>query len=864
MHWCPALVEIEGIDPKLVKGQSHTFHTSTNGRTTISSSAIAIHTGHARFLVAPALTFQRFLSTSKRNHILHVSHGDLLPSTRITAHIKHSDPTATTTCGCKLLCCFSVDALEAQLSSVVASARSSAAGWTLGWSLTPDTADPLVSTPQGCSSFALLSMDEDPTHAAQQARSPAALQAAAATSHASPSSTPAPRSTAHQHQPSGRSLAWSPLQHQAQPACPGCSTGSQPITAGRAVLVRGSPFGCLAPTHFTSCHISGYIANTFTNTTCRTAPQRQQHPQPSPPPTSPPQPYTTHQQHSQQHHQSHAHPSPTSQPPPAAQLQAHHNTTSSSTSSSAATPHPSPPHVCMLDSCCFPGMEGAPVCCQACGHLLALLLPPLRNGHVELPLAASWHLLEAALLPIMQRQALQPSTALSGPSSTHSTLSSSSMQSSSSSGPCQLAPAAAAAAMPLAPLPAPSTPSRLPAAIRRAQQAVVMVRAGGSWASGVLVSAGGVVLTNAHLFHEERAAAVAARKARQKQQQQQQRGQQQRGQLETDLSEEAACPGISCQVKLAGGAGSGLPGGSSWLPATLLHLFTGYLDLAVLQLQLPRSYAIAWGTGTSLGALLHQGMALPTAGAQHSALSVHGTLQETSASSKPGPALPYLQLAPLQELAAGSRVAVLGHGLFGPGTGWPASASFGDVASVVAVRGRPSMVVSTAAVHQGGSGGPLVDCQVGCSCVCVWGGGGSCDLCTLQWGGAGCGRCCVCISSCQAQAGSTSMCEQGVFLAARCSMNAPVWYGFHCSCCAVHALLCDAHGPCSALLTEMLLHHAAAGSSRWLGHQQRAALVRRHAATPQLLHRCTRAAGCAGLGTSWRAGGGPPACTGQR
>lgn len=119
------------------------------------------------------------------------------------------------------------------------------------------------------------------------------------------------------------------------------------------------------------------------------------------------------------------------------------------------------------------------------------------------------------------------------------------------------AAAAAAAAGPLA----------------QALQGVVAIAAGGAWATGVVVSSTGHILTNAHLLPPGAASAPAPRPLCAAQQ-------------ELQLAPAAAVAAAPLRVLLpAVGGGGG--GGSRWAAADVRYVFRGPLDLAVLQLQQP-------------------------------------------------------------------------------------------------------------------------------------------------------------------------------------------------------------------------------------------------------------------------------------
>jgi hypothetical protein len=158
-----------------------------------------------------------------------------------------------------------------------------------------------------------------------------------------------------------------------------------------------------------------------------------------------------------------------------------------------------PPPLLLADAAALPGMEGGPVV-DAAGDLVGFLAPPLRAPGAQAALAL---VLRAA--PVLA--AARAGGAVDG------------------------FDALAANALS-------DDALRLPkGALRAALRTVVAVEAGGGWASGVLVTARGHALTNAH--------AVAS-----------------------------LAPGARLRALVAG----------RWAPAELLHVFGGALDLAVLQI----------------------------------------------------------------------------------------------------------------------------------------------------------------------------------------------------------------------------------------------------------------------------------------
>lgn len=183
----------------------------------------------------------------------------------------------------------------------------------------------------------------------------------------------------------------------------------------------------------------------------------------------------------------------------------------------------------LADVRCLPGMEGGPVWAggAAGGRLLGLLAPPLRAPavHAEmsvvLPVRAVLAAVEAAVAGVGSRaqQGLHTLAASGGE------------------------PAGA---------------------LQRALGAIVAVSAGGSWASGVVVTPHGHVLTNAH-------AVAPAGSALQR----------------SPVAAHAPTPPPLAPVRVLVGRGAG----AQWLPARVVHCFCGPLDLAVLQLAGPAAAA---------------------------------------------------------------------------------------------------------------------------------------------------------------------------------------------------------------------------------------------------------------------------------
>ena len=233
----------------------------------------------------------------------------------------------------------------------------------------------------------------------------------------------------------------------------------------------------------------------------------------------------------------------------------------------------SQPALLLADLRCTPGMEGAPVfagqptdaarASAAAGRavkraavaadqqlpLLGMLLPPLKAPavHVEWAAVAPVAAVVAAAEAVLGRASNGGmDSAGSSSSTTTTTVSAAATE-----------PAAAAAA---------------------ALQGVVAVAAGGSWASGVLVSEAGHILTNAHLLQPAVGAPTSARGG----------SSSRPGWVQLQPSPAAASSHPVVQVLLPGAAGSSGEGGAGagrWAPAYVLYVFQGPLDLAVLKLR---------------------------------------------------------------------------------------------------------------------------------------------------------------------------------------------------------------------------------------------------------------------------------------
>ena len=229
----------------------------------------------------------------------------------------------------------------------------------------------------------------------------------------------------------------------------------------------------------------------------------------------------------------------------------------------------SAPALLLADVRCSPGMEGGPVFsgrpaqlqqvaeaaagaagggCPSVQHplLLGMLLPPLKAPavHVE------WAVVAPIAAVVAAAQGLLAAGAPASMGSTGSTGSC-----------CDPQPDGATAA----------------AAAAAAAQGVVAVAAGGSWASGVLVSEAGHILTNAHLLQPAGGVPASSSGGSSS-------PMASSGSGRAALPQRQAHPPV--QVLLPGSAGGwGASGGGRWATADVLYVFQGPLDLAVLKLR---------------------------------------------------------------------------------------------------------------------------------------------------------------------------------------------------------------------------------------------------------------------------------------
>ncbi|KAG0554221.1 hypothetical protein KC19_12G074000 [Ceratodon purpureus] len=338
-------------------------------------------------------------------------------------------------------------------------------------------------------------------------------------------------------------------------------------------------------------------------------------------------------------------------------------------------PTRSPPSLLMADVRCLPGMEGGPVFDER-GNLVGMLTRPLRQrgGAAEVQLVMTTDV----LLPVLQRVGITVGV------------------------PCEtklLDVPLKSALLQMQPCRAVGTESHItyqtsqyvPSAVEHAVTSVVLITIGdGAWASGIILNKTGLILTNAHLLEPWRFGTTKIAPSPVKGSIPQDTGSsesledsdsnysQQAEKLERALnfnvslsSADVACKNYQrIRVRLDHHQPR------SWHAARPLYVSQGPLDIALLQLESPPP----------------------------------GLCPITPEKEGPSP---------------GSAAVVLGHGLFGPRSELCPSVSAGVVARVVKegssplftgigarIEGKTSraaMILTTAAVHPGGSGGAVVN-----------------------------------------------------------------------------------------------------------------------------------------------------------
>ncbi|KAL2620277.1 hypothetical protein R1flu_000482 [Riccia fluitans] len=388
-----------------------------------------------------------------------------------------------------------------------------------------------------------------------------------------------------------------------------------------------------------------------------------------------------------------------------------HNSLSAGVVSNCWPPGSKPVALLMADLRCLPGMEGGPVLDEQ-GALAGMLIRPLRQrgGGAEVQLVITSEVLASALqhagvtlgIPLTRQQQSPEHSDLGRTLSAggDSSLEADSCRGTLSSSHCK-------AKVDLSPV------------ISQALSSVVLVTIGdGAWASGVILTETGLILTNAHLLEPWRFGKMRssqhstllstrqtsytdARESDSKSHQTTGIINQFSGQREIPLDENASSlrkekdnipvSSNSCSAQAENGISS------------MQTKWNGYQRIRIrLDHRHPRSWHDAKAIYVSQGPL---DIAL---------------LQLLFAPPGLCPIIPEKTCPP-----SGSSAVVIGHGLFGPRAELSPSVSFGVVARVVKAGTRsrslpespwsnplgPAMLQTTAAVHPGGSGGAVVNSQ---------------------------------------------------------------------------------------------------------------------------------------------------------
>ncbi|KAL4854568.1 Glyoxysomal processing protease [Chlorella vulgaris] len=649
MHQSAVLLKARCPDPKELKADLAPFHLAADGLTTTSSSGkpfridgvpvesfVVLHEGQP-VVLASASSLVPLLRQQHRERgaFTGTSGTDLVPGSELQAVLPADCSGADGTGGSltaplRLLGMAEMPGVRRALYDLLAAPSSAPGGWQLGW---------LVHTSRrGCNSS---SMATPATTAAG-----AVLDAACHLAVLAPTTSEAAAALCQAAQP------WSWPPH--------CR--SLDLRPGQRLTAVGAPFGCLAPRHFTGFVAVGVLSACV----------------------------------------------------PGAASSGRHSSTGSSevaphanaAAAAAATPAAAPPAALLLsDLQCSPGMEGGPVfaaafpqpapstrlcrteaavaCTQMTRHpqqqaqqqqhgstLAGMLLPPLKaqTAHVEFSLVAPAAAVRAAFSAVVVSAVGDEIQSCSSYEPTRA------LSASTPAGQ----PAAAGSSGEAAPMPAPATAlSPAATALHDAVQGVVAVAVGGAWASGVLVSSAGHILTNAHLLP---APAEAPRTPQ--------------GPATADQLQQQPAAAVQqaapLRVLLPGGAAAAVAAGGQatqpiWAAADLLYLFRGPLDLAVLQLQ-PQ-----WRS------------------------QPHTSSPASPASQ--GCPWPHLELSE-EAPQPGQAVCVAGFPAFNPQASPLSSAilTAGNLAKVVHLHGngtRPAMLLTTAAVHSGASGGAVLDGATG-------------------------------------------------------------------------------------------------------------------------------------------------------
>lgn len=588
---------------------------------------------------------------------------------------------------------FTVSSAAAALEGMLADVQraGSASSWTFAWQLGSGTGSSAASNGGAMSASRLFSAFSSASKLLPAPATVSALVAVLAVDQPQPSAVsygaPHPAQLVPQQ---ASSLGYS--SPSTATTCESCisqvdcipSSPPQP-QPGMHVVAVGSPFGCLAPHHFSLAHMQGCVSTVHSSSLASTGPNS-----------------------SHTHNQGHMQ---------------------------------SQPAVFTVDAPCLPGMEGGLVYLQdpqgqAQGSpvILGMLGLPLSRSSdaVQLPLALSWPLVLEAFRQYCSGSG-SPTNSSTGSSSASGKEAGSRGLLQGAEGQGTVVASAAAGTdssssrssgihpwptLGLEPcdqgiLRSPEACSscgsnrhagiagllRMHAPVSEAMQGVVLVRTQGSWATAVLVTPCHLI-TNAHLLQPALASPPAPGAP----------------------GKAPGQPNDSTQSSSSFGAGMGRPpqpstcmvratdsaGLHHWLTARVVFIFSNHLDLAVLQLEPNAAGSSLGGSIGSLGSRPQsealpflRPVSLPPAYVQpqQQPMGHHHATQQPKPHSEPS-----------QQLRNG-ELFVLGHGLFGPSAGWPCAVTRGNCARVVHARGQPCMLITTATVHSGASGGAVVDGQ---------------------------------------------------------------------------------------------------------------------------------------------------------
>lgn len=302
-------MEVNGWDPKLVKAHRNPFYKVRHGTTTLSATGLCLTFSPGKSVIlVPVCLLYSFLKESARDKLSEAEPSSLIDSACIEVLCSDNKEAGTVktvspTSGivrqrCALVGFLHLPEVASFAGSVIRDLQGAGGtAWRYGWTIASDQS-PESTLPQVLGTMGLL-----------------------ATVSEQSANTPGPLASDEDRQKLLDYL------HR---------LGTCSVYPGQRVLIRGSPFGCLAPYHFLNTLVEGHVANTW-GTTTASADQEGQ---------------------------------------------------------GCGVPPP----LFLLDAHCLPGMEGAPVLC-ACGQLCGVLTLPLANttSKVEMPLAVSLHWVLAAL-----------------------------------------------------------------------------------------------------------------------------------------------------------------------------------------------------------------------------------------------------------------------------------------------------------------------------------------------------------------------------------------------------------------------------------------------------------------------------------